>query len=95
MREYAPLPLQAANTNNISIQKNAPNSHNQSLRTPIIHRNHPKIHTPRASPDAAEERKTIRRRERLVDEPTENEKRRPKDETHLAGTPATKVSWSA
>jgi hypothetical protein len=26
VKKYAPLPLQAANTNNISIQKNAPNS---------------------------------------------------------------------
>ena len=70
-------------------------THNQSLRTPIIHRNRPKIQTPRASPDAAVERKTIQKRERLVDEPTENGKRRPTDEKHLAGTPATKVSWNA
>jgi hypothetical protein len=37
-------------------------THNQSLRTPIIHRNLPKIETPRASPGAAVEQKTIQKR---------------------------------
>jgi len=49
-------------------------THNQSLRTPIIHRNLPKIETPRASPGAAVEQKTIQKRERPPDAPTENGK---------------------
>ena len=70
-------------------------THNQSLRTPIIHRNRPKIQTLRTSPDAAVERKTIQRKGRPVAEPTENGKRQPTDEKRLAETPTTRESWSA
>ena len=70
-------------------------THNQSLRTPIIHQNLPKNQTPRANPDAAVERKTIRKKGRPVDEPTESGKSRVTDEKRLARTPATKESWSA
>jgi hypothetical protein len=70
-------------------------THNQSLRTPIIRRNLPKIQTPRASPDEAVEQKTIQKRGRPVDEPTESGKPRATDEKRLARTPTTKESGSA
>ena len=70
-------------------------THNQSLRTPIIHQNLPKIQTPRANPDAAVEQKTIQLMGRPLDETTESGKPRETDEKRLVRIPTTKESWNA
>ncbi len=70
-------------------------THSQSLQNPITHRNHPRIRILRASPDAAGEQKTIRRRGRPLDEPAESGKSRETDEKRLARILTTKESWSA
>ena len=70
-------------------------THNQSLRTPIIHRNLPKIQTPRASPDGAVEKKTIQQMGRPLDEPAESGKPRETNEKRFARIPTTKESWNA
>ena len=70
--------------------------HSQSLQNPITRRNHPRIRIPRASPDApVEQQKTIRGKERPLDEPTESGKYQETDEKRLARILTTKESWSA
>ena len=70
-------------------------TYDRSLQTPTTHWNHPKTRTPRASPDAPVEQKTIQKRGRPPYEPAENGKSRATDEKRLAKIPTTKESGSA